>query len=88
MRFTEKGRERRLPGLFYVDDLVLCGESEENLKVMVGHFVEVCRKRGLKVNANKSKVMVLGGEEGLSVRFVWMGHDWSMCQSLIIWAVF
>ena len=30
----------------------------------MGHFVEVCR-RGLKVNADKSKVMVLGGEEGL-----------------------
>ena len=28
-------------------------------------FVEVCRRRGLKVNAGKSKVMVLGGEEGL-----------------------
>ena len=28
-------------------------------------FVEVCRRRGLKVNASKSKVMVLGGEEGL-----------------------
>ena len=27
-------------------------------------FVEVCR-RGLKVNAGKNKVMVLGGEEGL-----------------------
>ena len=32
---------------------------------MVGHFVEVCRRRGLKVNACKSKVMVLGEEEGL-----------------------
>ena len=28
-------------------------------------FTEVCRKRGLKVNAGKRKVMVLGGEEGL-----------------------
>ena len=27
--------------------------------------VEVCRKRGLKVNAAKSKVMVMNGEEGL-----------------------
>ena len=31
---------------------------------MVGLFVEVCRKRGLKVNAGKSKVMVLNGQEG------------------------
>ena len=34
-------------------------------KVMVGHFVEVCRRRGLKVNADKRNVMVLGGKEGL-----------------------
>ena len=33
--------------------------------MMVGRFAEVCRRRGLKVNAGKSKVIVLGGEEGL-----------------------
>ena len=42
-----------------------CGESEEYLRVTVGRFVEACRIRGLKVNAAKSKMMVLGGEEGL-----------------------
>ena len=54
-----------MPGLLYADDLVLCGELEEDLRKMVEHFVEVCRRRGLKVNAGKSKVMVLGWEEGL-----------------------
>ena len=49
----------------YTDDLVLYGELEQDLKVMVKHFVEVCRRRGLKVNADKSKVMVLDREEGL-----------------------
>ena len=29
-------------------DFVLCGESEEDLRAMVGHF-EVCRSRVLKV---------------------------------------
>ena len=33
-------------------------ELEENLRVMVGWFAEVCRSRGVKVNAGKSKVMV------------------------------
>ena len=65
VRFLEKWREWRLPGLLYADDLVLCGESEEDLKATVGRFVEVCRKRRLKVNAGKSKLMVLNGEEGL-----------------------
>ena len=54
-----------MPGLLNADDLVLCGESEEDLRVMVGRFTEVCRRRGMKVNAGKSKVIVLNGEEGL-----------------------
>ena len=45
--------------------MVLCGESEEDLRAIVRCFVEVCWKRGLKVNAGKSKVMLIGGEEGL-----------------------
>ena len=48
---------------------------------MVGLFVEVCRIRGLKVNGNKRKVTVLGGEEDWSARFVWMGRAWRKCQS-------
>ena len=32
---------------------------------MVGQFAEVCRRRGLKVDAGKSKVMVMNGEEAL-----------------------
>ena len=42
VRFLEEGREWRLPCLLYADDLILCGKSEEDLKVMVGRFVEVC----------------------------------------------
>ena len=45
------GRDWRLPGLLYADDLVLCGELEDDLRAMVEHFVEVCRRKGLKVNA-------------------------------------
>ena len=65
MRFLEKVRERKLPALLYVNNLVLCGELEEDLRAMVGRFAEVCRRRGHKVNAGKSKMMVLGREEGL-----------------------
>ena len=42
--------------------------SEEDLKAMVERFVEACRRRGLKVNKGKSKVMILGGEEGLECK--------------------
>ena len=63
--FLKDGREGRLPGLLYADDLVLCGKLEKDLKVMVGWFAEVCRRIGLKVNAGKIKVMILNGEEGI-----------------------
>ena len=43
--FLEDGREWRLPGYLYADNLVLCGESEEELRVMGGWFAEVCRRR-------------------------------------------
>ena len=33
----------------YADDLVLCGELEEDLRAMVGNFIEVYR-RALGVN--------------------------------------
>ena len=49
----------------YADDLVLCGESEEDQRAMAPYFVEVWRRRGLKGNTGKSKVMVLNGEVGL-----------------------
>ena len=61
----KEGRKWRLPGLLYADDLVQCDELKKNLRAMVRWIVEVCRRRRLKVNAGKKKVMVMNGEEGL-----------------------
>ena len=41
MRFLEDGK---LPGLSYTDDFVLCGELEEDLRMMVGQFAEGCKR--------------------------------------------
>ena len=38
--FLEDGREWRLPGLLNANDLVLCDQSEEDLRVMVRRFPE------------------------------------------------
>ena len=54
----------------YADDLVLCGKSEEDLKAMVGRFVEVLRRRGLKVNEGKGRVIVINGEGRLECEFM------------------
>ena len=56
----KEGKEWRLHCHLYADGFILCGESEEDLRVMVRWFAEVCR-RGLKVNAGKSKGMVMNG---------------------------
>ena len=65
VKFIEEGREWRLPILLYEEDLVLCCESED-LRAIVGHFVEVCRRNGLKVIRCKNKAMILNrGEIGM-----------------------
>ena len=53
MRFSDEGREWRLPHLLSVDNLVLlCGESE----------------KGLKVNGDKREMMLGGKERSVCVR--------------------
>ena len=41
IRFLEDGREWRLPDLLYVDNMVLCGKSDEDMREMVGRFAEI-----------------------------------------------
>ena len=72
VRFMGKGREWRLPNLLYADDLICCGESEE------------VRRCCLKVTVDKSKMVVLNGEEGWSVRFSWIGCNCNVFQNLSI----
>ena len=63
---------RRLPDHLYADDLVLCDQLKEDLKVIVERFVKVCR-RDLKINADKSKLMMLSEEDELEceIRVDW-----------------
>ena len=39
LNFKRGGKEWRLPGFSYADDLILCGESKEDLRVIVERFV-------------------------------------------------
>ena len=71
----------------YADDLVLCGELEEDPRVM-GYFVEVCWRRGLKVNAGKSKVMVMNGEDGLECEVCIDGIHLECFRNYILWMCF
>ena len=46
--------------MWCADELVSYGESEENVRVDVRRFVEVCKLRGLKVNIIKTMVLLSG----------------------------
>ena len=57
-RFLEQGRESG-------NYMASCSESEEELRAMVGRSVEMCRRRELKVNVGKRKLLLINGEKGL-----------------------
>ena len=44
--FLEDRREWRLHGLLYANDLVLCGESEEDLRLMVYGLLRFAEREG------------------------------------------
>ena len=50
-----------MPVLFYVHDmgLLLNGELEDDLRQMVGYFVEKCKGRDMKLTADTCKMKVL-----------------------------
>ena len=54
----EEGQEWLMITSLFADDTVLFAESEEELQRVVNEFYEVCKRRKLKVNCEKSKVMV------------------------------
>ncbi len=53
-----RGVKQSVVASLYVDHTVLVAESEGMLQRTVGEFDRVCKRRKLKVNAGKSKVMV------------------------------
>ena len=50
----------RLSHILFADDVVIVGDSAEELQEMVEIFNETCRRRKLRVNVKKSKVMRMG----------------------------
>ncbi len=72
----DKGTKLRLNGedwaavtCFFADDTMLLVESEEDVQTVVTEFYNVCKRRKLKVNAGKSKVMVFERREGEVIDF-------------------
>ena len=64
VKMREEGeREWVLSQLLFADDTALVAESAEQLQCLVGEFGRVCKRRKLRVNVEKSKVMCIGGSE-------------------------
>ncbi len=57
-RLNVRGVEQPLVASLYEDDTVLLAESEGMLQRIIDEFDRVCKRRKLKVNATKSKVML------------------------------
>ena len=61
---------------------------EKDLRAMVERIVEVCRRRGLKVNASESKVRLLCGEERLECEVCVDGMRLEYVSKFKYWGVF
>ena len=55
-----KTARRNINNLIYTDDITLMAESEEELKSLLMNIKEESKKVGLKLNIQKTKVMVTG----------------------------
>ena len=65
---SEEIRDEELWELLYADDLVITAESEAELQSRIVEWQESLERGGLKVNANKTEVMVNNKEGGDRVR--------------------
>ncbi len=62
-RLNVRSEEQPVVESLYADDTVLLAESEGMLQKIVDEFDRVCKRRKLKVNAGKCKVMVFEREQ-------------------------
>ena len=68
-RLNVRGVEQPLVAGLCADDTVLLAESEGMLQLIVNEFDRVCKRRQLKLNAGKSKVMVFERAREQTINF-------------------
>ena len=68
--------------LLFADDTALVAESAEQLQCLVREFGRVCKRRKLRVNVDKSKVMsVWGSEDPAILKIMLNGERMEMVNS-------
>ena len=73
---------RNIKNLRYADDTTLMAESEEELKSLLMKVKEESEKAGLKLNIQKTKIVVSGHITSREID----GKQWKQCQTLFFWA--
>lgn len=58
--------------LLYADDIVLLSDSPDILQNMIDSLYSYCQKWGLRINLDKSKIMIFRTSTRYSHRLVWM----------------
>ena len=69
---------RYIKNLRYADDTTLMAESEDELKILLMKVKEESEKIGLKLNIQKTKIMVSGPITSWEID----GKQWKQCQTL------
>ena len=73
---------RNINNLRYADDTTLMAESEEELKSLLMKVNKESEKAGLKLNIQKTKIMLFGPITSWQID----GKQWKQWQTLFSWA--
>ena len=73
---------RNINNLRYADDTTLMAESEEKLKSLLMKLKQESEKAGLKLNIQKTKIMVTTSITSWQID----GKQWKQWQTLFPWA--
>ena len=65
----------RLFTLLYADDTVLMADSAEDMQNCLNEFASYCRSWKLKINTEKTKIVIFGGSKKLNKRFKFKIED-------------
>ena len=63
------GQYLKLFTLLYADDTVLMAESAEDLQTQLNSFNDYCKKWNLKVNVDKTKIIIFGSRNAGNLEF-------------------
>ena len=74
--------QRNIKNLRYADDTTLMAESEEELKSLLMKVNKESEKAGLKLNIQKTKIMLSGPITSWQID----GKQWKQWQTLFSWA--